>query len=390
MKKKAASTAVISADAQAQGAQSPEQRKYQQLANKIATARETLRVWMDEVPPIARLHHQKVQPLQTEWASQSWQLLQEVEHLLTTTKLSQPDQQTLQRVLAEGARDLIDSDNISDDAADALEAMHDRYSPVSLAEDRLAETSSLKDLFQNITGVDLGDRVFKTTEELHQHAEETLRRAAEAGEGGPTFDFGATKAKKQTANQKKRAAAELAKKDAEAQATATSLREVFRKLASALHPDRAVDDADRERRTVLMQRVNQAYSSEDLLGLFALQLEIEQIDTEHLAKVSTERLRHYNRILATQRQELQAQIAMQVEHFGLHHGIEPWRRLNPKRLGPVLQEELLGLRGLIAQVQHDLRKLQTPVGVKQWIKQRRSFHTIEDDQDDDYGFGMSF
>ena len=387
MKQKPASTAVIPSDAQAGAALSPEQRKYQQLANKIAAARETLKVWMDEVPPIARVHHQQVQPLQTEWASLSWQLLQEVEHLLTTTKLSQPDQQTLQRVLAEGARDLIDSDNISEDAADALEAMHDRYSSISLAEDRLAETSSLKDLFQNITGVDLGDRVFGTTEELHQHAEETLRRAAEAGEGTPTFDFGATKAKKQTANQKKRAAAEQAKKDAEAQATATSLRDVFRKLASALHPDRAVDDADRERRTVLMQRVNQAYSSEDLLGLFALQLESEQIDSELLAKVSTERLRHYNRILAAQLQELQAQIAMQVEHFSLYHGIEPWRRLNPKRLGPVLQEELMGLLGLIVHVQHDLRKLQTPASFKQWIKQQRVLHKTEDLDD---GFGMYF
>ncbi len=37
-----------------------------------------------------------------------------------------------------------------------------------------------------------------------------------------------------------------------------SVREIFRKLASALHPDREADAAERERKTVLMKRVSQA------------------------------------------------------------------------------------------------------------------------------------
>ncbi|AJZ59188.1 dnaJ domain protein [Paraburkholderia fungorum] len=57
-----------------------------------------------------------------------------------------------------------------------------------------------------------------------------------------------------------------------------SIREVYRKLASALHPDRETDPQERERKTTLMQRANQAYSKNSLLQLLELQLELEHID----------------------------------------------------------------------------------------------------------------
>ena len=46
-----------------------------------------------------------------------------------------------------------------------------------------------------------------------------------------------------------------------------SVRDVYRKLVSALHPDREADGAERERKTALMQRANQAYERNDLLEL---------------------------------------------------------------------------------------------------------------------------
>ena len=47
----------------------------------------------------------------------------------------------------------------------------------------------------------------------------------------------------------------------EADETSLSIREVYRKLVSALHPDREPDPQERARKTALMQRVNQAYGS---------------------------------------------------------------------------------------------------------------------------------
>ena len=56
-----------------------------------------------------------------------------------------------------------------------------------------------------------------------------------------------------------------------------SLREVFRGLASRLHPDRETDALERARKTELMKEVNQAYKAGDLLRLLELQLAVEQI-----------------------------------------------------------------------------------------------------------------
>ena len=79
-----------------------------------------------------------------------------------------------------------------------------------------------------------------------------------------------------------------------------TVRELFRRLASALHPDREPDVAERARKTGLMQRVNQAYARNDVMELLAIQIEIEQIDATHLAKASEERLGHFCTVLAEQ------------------------------------------------------------------------------------------
>ena len=84
---------------------------------------------------------------------------------------------------------------------------------------------------------------------------------------------------------------------------------------SALHPDRAADGVDRDRRHALMQQVNRAYEKSDLLALLTLQLEIEQIDQGHLATVSETRLRHYNQILREQTQELKQELAQITQHL---------------------------------------------------------------------------
>ncbi len=43
----------------------------------------------------------------------------------------------------------------------------------------------------------------------------------------------------------------------EEQQTSQSIRELYRKLVSALHLDREPDPQERERKTLLMQRINQ-------------------------------------------------------------------------------------------------------------------------------------
>jgi hypothetical protein len=97
-----------------------------------------------------------------------------------------------------------------------------------------------------------------------------------------------------------------------------SLRELMRKLVSALHPDREPDAAERERKTELMKRVNDAYERNDLLTLLSLQLEIEQIQAADIANFSDERIKQYIRVLEDQLR------ALRDEQAGMRQSILHW------------------------------------------------------------------
>ncbi|RYZ11082.1 MAG: J domain-containing protein, partial [Comamonadaceae bacterium] len=92
----------------------------------------------------------------------------------------------------------------------------------------------------------------------------------------------AAQRREEAAARRRSAAAARRRKQAQ-QEVSQSLRDVYRRLASVLHPDREQDPQQRERKTALMQQANQAYADDNLLALLELQLQAEQIDAAHLA-----------------------------------------------------------------------------------------------------------
>jgi hypothetical protein len=373
----AARTSALSIAAQAGAALSPEQRKYNQLVARIEKARTELLAWQEQLPLFAQAHATRMQPLMAELAAQRRQLVLELASLLEQPGWRKAERQTLRRALCEQAADLVDSEFIDEAAAAELRALHDQHADTSLDDARREALDGMKNMFEAVAGVDLGDEAFDSEEALLQRAQQRLQSDAER-EAQRHEQAQAQRPSRQSAAQRKR--------QAQQEQASKSVREVYRQLASALHPDRADDEADRVRRTALMQRVNQAYDKQDLLGLFALQLEIEQIDPAHLARASTERLRHYNRVLAAQLAELQDEIELQVSAFGMNFGIEPWRRLNPHKLGPVLEDDVRQIRATLAEVARELKQLDQPAGVKRWLQQERQRQKLDDEDPFDLPF----
>ncbi len=102
---------------------------------------------------------------------------------------------------------------------------------------------------------------------------------------------------------------EVAAKPAEALGKGhDALRSTFRRLALSIHPDRAADDADRERRTRLMKDATRAYDEGDLARL----LEIERAgtlgDDRPTSEPSSEELQRTNRELRKQLRRLQREL----------------------------------------------------------------------------------
>ena len=113
----------------------------------------------------------------------------------------------------------------------------------------------------------------------------------------------------------RQAEAACPRRDDAAQRASHSVREVFRKLASRLHPDRETDAGERTRKTLLMQQANQAYQADDLLTLLTLQLQTEQIDGQYLAGLPDARLNPYNQVLREQLRVLQQEVRACIEPY---------------------------------------------------------------------------
>lgn len=214
----------------------------------------------------------------------------------------------------------------------------------------------MKEMTEMFTGLDLGDSAgIRTDEDLFQRMSEAA--AAEAMRTS------------RMARRRKTAAEQ--RREAEAQLATQSVREIYRKLASALHPDREPDPARREAKTAAMQRLNQAYGANDLLTLLEIQLQIEQVDTRQIAGASTQRLKHYNKVLAEQLADLKAEVEGVECRFRIEFAVEPGRTANPRKLGGLIDERSRSLRGELARQQGDTRILGDRIATKRWLKEQR-------------------
>lgn len=160
-----------------------------------------------------------------------------------------------------------------------------------------------------------------------------------------------------------------------------SIRAVYRQMVSALHPDREPDDDERLRKTALMQRVNDAYARGDLLQLLELQLQLEHIDAQHLAKLDAERRRHYLRILKRQLSELEREIGRIAAEFADDFGLPPAATRHPDGLLPLLHADIAQCAGSIRYWQECIDIAARPEWLAAWLKSVRPGRRSSGDHD---------
>lgn len=264
--------------------------------------------------------------------------------------------------------DLLNS--LLEEKADSeLDALYTKHGSTSFAEEKASEMARNREIVSSVFGVDMDDfEGSDDLEELFLHAQK--RKYEETQDHG---DDSPQQAKRKSARQE---TAERKKEEA-AKKISQTVREVYRKLASALHPDRETDTAIREKKTGQMQRVNQAYQAGDLLSLLNLQFEIEQIDTEHLASLSGERLTHYNQVLREQLAELKAEVEAVTAPF--KHFCQWQRKFTPEDIDRRVSAEIVSAQQDLRQVSEDLERLRNPAELKHFIAEVQLSPEFDDD-----------
>lgn len=344
----------------------PAQRKFNALQEQMAAARQRLQAWDAALPAFARQHAECVRPLRLEAERLRRDTAERLDEWLQEKGWARGERALMASLVSELAREALEAHELPAAERPHWKALHDRHAALGFDAQNAHEIEVLKRMFEAQTGLDLGDEGFATEAELFDHVRERLQARGDAAQAEATAP--APPPKRQSAAQKKRAA-EAAAVAAQAK---QSLREVFRKLASSLHPDRATDAADAARRTALMQRANAAYAKEDLLALLSLQLDIEQIDDAHLRKASDAQLQHFNAVLQEQLEELRAELQMRERRLLADFELQPRRALHPERLAAVVADAVADWNAEVFHADRELTLLDTREGTKRWLKKLKA------------------
>ena len=327
------------------------QQAFQRLIAQVEEQRAVLQRWRD----FTARHHQRVTRELLPLQASLWQHQRELA-LLFDDILTQPGRLRGKRrrtSLTQHLLVLIQT-LLEEQQDKALETIHDKYSDISFAEDRELEMALSQEMIESMLGINLGDQhEARNIEELLFAAQQKISANRDKQRGNQAD---ATQPARKRQSAKAQAAAD--RREEAAREVSQSVREVFRKLASALHPDREADPALRQIRTEQMQRVNLAYQSGDLLSLLNLQLEIEQIDASHLASLPAQRLTHYVSVLKEQVAELKAEIDSLIAPFIPIAGDA--RILMPERVERELNTELARMTREIEYARADLVKFRDP------------------------------
>jgi len=222
--------------------------------------------------------------------------------------------------------------------------------------DELVNEHGLDELRSLLDKYDLGNS--STDDDI---STEPAQPAEEPSAGPPPGD---------PANQKAKSAkkqARDAKRQLDERNSTKAVRTLYMDLVKTFHPDREPDEAEKERKTTIMQRVTEAYEKGDLMALLRLQLEFNRIDQQQLDTLVDEQLRYYNRILKQQADELNDELARIRSQLASIFG-KPAVLLNSTlNLEYSLASDIRALKRALKTVKSDLKALRDPAVLSLWL-----------------------
>jgi len=329
------------------------QKRFQTLVKRIELERSTLSAWQHHAPAFRHAYWEAVDPVMDDLDAVTKQWAFALDGALAKDVWTATQRTTLRELVCDAARSLLVA---GDDAA--LKALFDKHADVDYDTELHDLLMTLKATAEQETGLDLGNDDITSEDELRERIWQAEAAAADAApEGTPPPKSHIKPARKRG--------------DVATAEASRSLREIYRKLASTLHPDREADPVQRETKTALMQRVNQAYDNRDLLSLLQLQLDIEQIDTHHVTDVGDQRLRHYNEVLSEQLEELKDEVHDVATDFCEEFRLESWPLPRPEKLMPFIDAAKRDVKGELFRVQCNLRMLNDEAATKRWLRGQR-------------------
>lgn len=352
------SALVLRAPEQAQ--LSPAQKRFNELLARIERLThhvQRLQAWSD------RHRHAHVQALYT--AAQQMRALRKSLLLFLHDQLHSADLTAQQQRMARNKlRSLFDV--LSPLADPQVQALADLYGDDGLDQEEAAELAEAAERVRAKIEAALGQPIdnpsqYKTPEAMVAAGMRQWQRQQQADDERKAHKRAARKAKnKPVADQ-----AEAPQADAK-----TTLRTIYRQLASALHPDREPDAQAREHKTALMSEVNAAYEKADLTTLMRLQMQVTQVDAKASSSLADDKLTAMCALLKEQVAALEDDLEQMQFRLSRELCIAVRADADEALMTQALQRMQADQRHEVDSLEADLRLIAHETELKRWLKEQ--------------------
>lgn len=262
---------------------SPQHKKLNVLIDQIEQQKRLLLAWQQAQDEIRAYSQKALMPAYRDLYTTLYDQMQTLWNSLNLYRLSKTDTVTIEDKIQALTRLLQGSRMLNQQQMNEVEKMHAYYMQANEYTKKKTKQKN-RDSFPEVESVVIEDELDDWNSDQYKQARE--------------------QAKLKRAQDKHAKAAMLVNQ---------SLKTVYLKIASIIHPDREPDEAKKVEKTELLQRANAAYEQEDLFFLLKMQLEVEQSKTGANKGLSTEQVKFYQQALEAQSQALKNQIQALID-----------------------------------------------------------------------------
>ncbi|AHJ97196.1 J domain-containing protein [Hymenobacter swuensis] len=303
----------------------PTQRAFREAVAQVEGLRHRLRELQQEQAEARRRYWQQVGPAAETVVKARQTLFVPLEEALLLGYFSRLEEQQITALIVGNAHSL--QNRFGEDAAEVLR----KYAPRRRVDD------------------DDEQPAVKVAEPTAEALDPTLPPHEQAAQAART--------RRKTKQQKAEEAATQAARDQEQQLLSNT-KTLYRQLARAHHPDLVQDEAAQQHRTQLMQRITEAYETNDLYTLLQLLSE-----TAPASAADDTVLGRYTQALQQQQQELKQQLNE------LKYGENGFSGSTGKKREQEIRQLKRHLRAEAEYLQHVTQVVQEPAGLRQLLRE---------------------
>ena len=342
--------------------QSKAQKEFNRLTKKIENTEKEIKEFNDVAEKLQQRVAREMRPLTVQLAQLQAQVVRIYDRAHDSKDFKKAEKKKLAHLIQTLAFDLIDTEGMED-----LKAIYDKYDKEGYdavnEEMEQAQLDMAKQMASQMLGIDLSDVDLKDPEKMREFLQQKMQEQEAAEEERQQVAAERRAKKPKTERQQ----ALEAKREEETRNITKSVRTLYMDLVKAFHPDRELDEAEKARKTEIMQRVTQAYEASDLLALLRLQLEFDRIDQDHLETLADDQLRYYNKILKDQAQDLEGELYAIQERMGRMSG-SPFGVYSTMQVEYKFNSDVRQLKKSIKDMKSDIGMFSDLSVLKLWLK----------------------